>query len=82
MENLKEKYMSSAEAAKILGIEAPSVNRLARQGVIPAVKIAGGWLISRSFIAEMAKTYEGRRGRPRRKRKYTRRGSDESSTLR
>ena len=74
MENLIEKYISSAEAAKILGIEVPSVNRLVRQGVIPAVKITGGWLISRAFVEDMAKTYEGRRGRPRIKRKYTKRG--------
>ena len=73
MDNLIENYISSTEAAKILSIEAPSVNRLARQGVIPAVKIAGGWLISRAFIEEMAKKYEGRRGRPRTKRKYIRR---------
>ena len=83
MDNLIEKYISSAEAAKILGIYTASVNRLVRQGIIPAVKITGGWLLSRAFVEDMAKKYEGRRGRPRRKRKYTKRGvSDEGSTLR
>ncbi len=73
MDNLIEKYMSSAEAAKILGIYTASVNRLARQGIIPAVKIGGGWIVSRQFVEDMARSYEGRRGRPRTKRKYTRR---------
>ena len=73
MENLAEKYMSSAEVAKILGVDTRSVGRLAQQGRLPAQKLANRWLIPRSFVEDMADTYRGRRGRPRKKRKYTRR---------
>ncbi len=60
-------YMSSPQAARILGITGVGVAQLVRQGKIPAVKIANRWLIPRSFVEEFARTYEGKRGRPRRK---------------
>jgi excisionase family DNA binding protein len=60
-------YMSSPQAAKILRITYVGVAQLARQGKIPAVKIANRWLIPRAFVEEFAQTYEGRRGRPRKK---------------
>ena len=58
-------YMSSPQAAKILRITYVGVAQLARQGKIPAVKIANRWLIPRAFVEEFAQTYEGKRGRPR-----------------
>ncbi len=58
-------YVSSPQAAQMLGITGVGVAQLIRQGRIPAVKIANRWLIPRSFIEEFALTYEGRRGRPR-----------------
>jgi len=61
-------YMSSPQAAKILRITYVGVAQLARQGKIPAVKIANRWLIPRAFVEEFAQTYEGKRGRPRKKR--------------
>jgi excisionase family DNA binding protein len=64
-------YMSSPQAAKILRITYVGVAQLARQGKIPAVKIANRWLIPRAFVEEFAKTYEGKRGRPRRKKPFT-----------
>ena len=66
-------YMTTAEAATALGVRQDSITRSAREGRLPAEKIAKTWLILRSFVEDMAKTYEGRRGRPRKKRKYTRR---------
>ncbi|MDM8000287.1 MAG: helix-turn-helix domain-containing protein [Dehalococcoidia bacterium] len=60
-------YVSSPQAAKILRITYVGVAQLARQGKIPAVKIANRWLIPRAFLEEFARTYEGRRGRPRKK---------------
>lgn len=60
-------YMSSPQAAKILRITYVGVAQLARQGKIPAVKIANRWLIPRAFVEEFARTYEGKRGRPRKK---------------
>ena len=73
MQDLKETYLTSPEAARILGVTYVGVAQLARQGKIPAVKIANRWLIPRAFVEEFAKTYEGRRGRPRTKRRYTKR---------
>ena len=60
-------YMSSPQAARILRITYVGVAQLARQGKIPAVKIANRWLIPRAFVEEFAQTYEGKRGRPRKK---------------
>ena len=60
-------YMSSPQAAKILRITYVGVAQLARQGKIPAVKIANRWLIPKAFVDEFARTYEGKRGRPRKK---------------
>ena len=60
-------YMSSPQAAKILRITYVGVAQLARQGKIPAVKIANRWLIPKAFVEEFAQTYEGKRGRPRKK---------------
>ncbi len=60
-------YMSSPQAARILGITGVGVAQLIRQGKIPAVKIANRWLIPRAFVEEFALTYEGKRGRPRKK---------------
>lgn len=73
MKTIENEYMTSADMARVLHIRQDTVSRLAREGKIPAEKIAKTWLIPRSFVTEMAKNYEGRRGRPRIKRKYTRR---------
>jgi len=40
---------------------------------LSAEKIANRWLISRDELMEFAKTYNSNRGRPRTKRKYTKR---------
>ncbi len=61
-------YMSSPQAARLLGITGVGVAQLVRQGKIPAVKIANRWLIPRGFLEEFARTYEGKRGRPRKVR--------------
>jgi excisionase family DNA binding protein len=61
-------YISSPQAAKKLRITHVGVAQLARQGKIPAVKIANRWLIPRTFVEEFARTYEGKRGRPRKKK--------------
>jgi len=63
-------YVSSPQAAKILRITYVGVAQLARQGKIPAVKIANRWLIPKAFLEEFAQTYEGRRGRPRKKAQF------------
>jgi len=73
MQDLKDAYLTSRQAARILKIHQVAVAQLIRKGRIPAQKIANRWLIPRAFIEEFARTYVPRRGRPRRKRKYTRR---------
>ena len=60
-------YLSSPQAARVLRITYVGVAQLARQGKIPAVKIANRWLIPKAFVEEFAQTYEGKRGRPRKK---------------
>ncbi len=73
MQELTGLYISTTEVAKILSIDPKSAGALVRTGKIPGVKLANRWLVSRSFVEEMAKTYHGQRGRPRTKRKYTKR---------
>ncbi len=71
--NLNSTVISSAEAAKILGIHPLSIQKLIYRGVLSADKIANRYLISRDELMEFAKTYNPNRGRPRTKRKYTKR---------
>ena len=73
MSTLNETHVSSGEAAKLLGIHPLAIQKLIYQGRLPAEKIAYRWLIPRTALEEFAKTYEGKRGRPRQKRKYTKR---------
>lgn len=69
----ENRYISSFEAANILGIHPFTIQKLLRDGRVPAVKIANRWLLSREDVEQFAKTYVPKVGRPRTKRKYTRR---------
>ena len=71
--NLKDTYISSLEATRILGIHPMTIQKLLRDGKIPGEKIASRWLLRRFDVEESAKTYVPKVGRPRPKRKYTRR---------
>ncbi len=64
-------YITSKEAAEILGITHLGASRLVRQGKIPGVKIGRVYVIPRTAVLEYGKGYVPRRGRPRIKRKYT-----------
>ena len=70
---LTETHLSSSEAARVLEIHKFSIQRLLRSATIPAEKIANRWLIPRSALEEFAKTYVAKPGRPKTKRKYTKR---------
>jgi excisionase family DNA binding protein len=70
---LSNTVISSAEAAKVLGIHPLSIQKLIYRGVLSADKIANRYLISKDELAEFAKTYNPNKGRPRTKRKYTKR---------
>jgi hypothetical protein len=73
MASIKDSHVSSSEAAAILGLRPYGIQKLLRRGQLPGEKIANRWFIPRAAVEELAKTYVPRRGRPRRKRKYTRR---------
>ena len=73
MINLNSTVVSSSEAAAVLGIHPFSIQKLIYSGALPAEKIANRWLIPRDALSEFAKTYNPSRGRPRVKRKYTKR---------
>ncbi len=73
MEQSRSQYISSTEAARILGLRPFGIQKIIKRGAIPAEKIANRWLVPKAFIEEFAKTYVPKVGRPRTKRKYTRR---------
>ncbi|MBI4234321.1 MAG: helix-turn-helix domain-containing protein [Chloroflexi bacterium] len=83
MLGLNDAYMSSGEAARVLRMHPLAIQRLILRGQLPGEKIANRWLIPRAAVEELAKTYVPKRGGPRRKRKYTRRGGrhDTGSTV-
>ena len=73
--DLSSTVVSSSDAADVLGIHPLSIQKLIYSGALSAEKIANRWLISRDELMESAKTYNPSRGRPRTKRKYTKRSS-------
>ena len=66
-------YVSSAEAARLLGASHVTVSQLCQRGTLPAIKLANRWLIPKDTLQEFARTYTPKVGRPRTKRKYTKR---------
>ena len=66
-------YIASSEAAFMLGIHPMAIQKLLREAKLPAEKIANRWLLRRADVEEFAKTYVPKVGRPRQKRKYTKR---------
>ena len=66
-------FMSSAEAARKLGITPEAASRLVKQGKLPGVKIGQSYVIPRESVDSFSIGYVPARGRPRAKRKYTKR---------
>ena len=73
MIELSLEYISSSEATRVLGIHPMSIQKLFQDGKLRGEKIANRWLVRRADVEEFAKTYVPKVGRPRTKRKYTRR---------
>ena len=73
MLDIQQEFVSSADAAQILGIKQMSIHALIRNGRLPAVKVAYRWLIRRDHLEKFAESYVPKQGRPRLKRKYTKR---------
>ena len=73
MTGLTDTYVSSLEAATVLAIHPMAIQKLLKAGKLRGEKIVNRWLIRRADLEEFAKTYVPKVGRPRTKRKYTRR---------
>ena len=73
MSTLTDTFLSTGEAAKVLRIHPMAIQKLIHREQLHAEKIANRWIIRRSDLDELAKVYVPRRGRPRTKRKYTKR---------
>lgn len=77
------RLISSHEAADRLKVHHKTISRLMRQGKLGAVKVANRWLIQEATVERFAKTYTGKKGRPRGwSAKRRRSKGNESSTLR
>ena len=70
---MEDQFVSSSEAAKLLGAAHITVTQLCQGGKLPAIKVANRWLIPSDALVEFAKTYVPKVGHPRTKRKYTKR---------
>ncbi len=70
---IRFQHVSTSEVAEVLGITAQAASRLVRQGKLPGVKIGGVYMVPRDAMKEFVRGYVPRRGKPRKKRKYTRR---------
>ena len=59
------KLVTASEAAKGLRVHPKTVSRLMRQGKLDAVKVANRWLIREAAFERFARTYIGKKGRPK-----------------
>jgi len=75
MATFRPTFLASSEAADMLGIHHMTIQRLLRDGKLPAEKIANRWLLRRADVEDFVKTYVPKIGRPRQKRVYTKRGT-------
>lgn len=73
MTTFTDAYASSAEVATVLGIHPMAVQKLFQHGTLKGEKVANRWFIQRAELEDFARTYVPQVGRPRRKRKYTKR---------
>ena len=62
---MKMKLLSASEAAKKLGVHSKTASRLMRQQKIDAINVANRWLVDEATLEEFAKTYVGKKGRPK-----------------
>ena len=73
MLHVEDQFVTASQAAQVLGAKHVTVSQFCQSGRLPAVKIANRWLIPSDVLEEFAKTYVPKVGRPRTKRKYTKR---------
>ena len=58
-------YLSTGEAASVLGVTHEAVWQNVQKGNIPAIKVGRNWIIPRDKLMEFAKTYVKGPGRRR-----------------
>ncbi len=62
---VKPKLIGASEVAKRLGIHPKTASRLMRQQMMDAIKVANSWLVDEASFEQFAKTYVGKKGRPK-----------------
>lgn len=50
-------YLSTGEAARILGVHPTAVWQMVKLGRLPAIKVGKNWIIPRDVLLEFAKDY-------------------------
>jgi excisionase family DNA binding protein len=68
--------MTTTEAAISLGVHSNTVLGLIRREIISGEMVGNRWLILRSDVEELAKTYTPLVGRPRRRRRRRTQGQE------
>ena len=63
-----DEVLGSTEVGHRLGIHPLSASRLIRQGKLPGNKVGRSWVVKARDVERLARTYEGRQGRPRKRR--------------
>jgi excisionase family DNA binding protein len=65
--HMTTEYLSTGEAARILGVSRVAVTLMVQQGKLPAIRVGRSWAVHRDALLEFARTYrKGAGGRPRR----------------
>ena len=52
-----EEFLSTTEAARILGVHPVAVGQMLQKGRLPGRKVARNWIIPRDALLEFAKDY-------------------------
>lgn len=60
--------IGSTEIGRRLGIHPLSASRLIRQGKLPGQMVGRTWVVRAQDVELLARTYEGRPGRPKKRR--------------
>ena len=68
-----QQLLATGEVAEVLEIATMSASRLIKEGRLPAVKVGRFYVVPRVAVEKFAETYQPKVGRPRVKRKYTKR---------
>jgi excisionase family DNA binding protein len=63
--HMTTEYLSTGEAARILGVSRVAVTLMVQQGKLPAIRVGRSWVVPRDAVLEFARTYrKGAGGRP------------------